>query len=498
MIKNERQYRISTSAAQRFENALTSRRSSPPSDSGIHPRLWQAEEEALRVQLEELRADIAAYDVLRSGSQKVFAVSQLTDLPRALIEARIAAGLTQRDLAVRLNLPEQAVQRYESTDYSSASLERLQEVGEALGVELSGLLALRDAEPSTQTFFRRLKDIGLQRQFVLERLLTPRVAGILSSPAKQKELVIGALLQAAVAIERIFDIGPKQIFSDSALTLNTSGVGAGRFKKANRRISTNSRTAFTAYTVFAHYLALVTLQATESRPRRELPKGWSNWRAAILNEFDTVTFENVVRFLWGVGIPVLPLRDAGRFHGACWRVDGRNIVVLKQRSTSQDRWLIDTLHEAGHIDQEPDAASFGIIENEIPSVDDPSEQKATRFAADIVLDGRAYELAKRAVELAKGRIQLLEGAARQVAYDARVPLGVLANYLAFRIADDTADGERINWWGTAARLQKEGEQPWRIARDIFLEQVDLRNVNLFDRELLVRTLTGNTDAEAGS
>jgi transcriptional regulator with XRE-family HTH domain/Zn-dependent peptidase ImmA (M78 family) len=498
MIKNERQYRISASAAERFESALAARRSSPPADSGIHPRMWQAEEEALRAQVDELRADIAAYDALRSGRQQIFAVSQLTDLPRALIEARIAAGLTQKDLAVRLDLPEQAIQRYESTDYSTASLERLQEVASAVGVELSGLMALRDEEPSPQRFFRRLKEIGLQREFVVDRLLPPRVAGLLSAPTKQKDLVFGALLQAAVAIERIFDISPRVLFSDSALHLDPIGVGIGRFKKINRQMSESSRTAFTSYTVFAHYLALVTLQATEALPRPKLPKGWRSWRASISNEFGAVSFENVVRFLWSVGIPVLPLRDAGRFHGACWRTAGRNIVVLKQRSSSQDRWLFDTLHEAGHIDQERDTDSFGVIENEIPSADDPKEKKATRFAAEIVLDGIADQLAKRAVEGAQGRIQFLEQAARQVAQEAQVPLGALANYLAFRIAEDTADGERINWWGTAARLQEDTEDPWRIARDIFLERVDLSTVNAFDRELLVRTLTEHAHSEARS
>jgi hypothetical protein len=30
-----------------------------------------------------------------------------------------------------------------------------------------------------------------------------------------------------------------------------------------------------------------------------------------------------------MGIPVLPLSDRGAFHGATWRIQGRNVIVLK-------------------------------------------------------------------------------------------------------------------------------------------------------------------------
>ena len=47
-----------------------------------------------------------------------------------------AAGLNQRDLATRLGLKEQQIQRYEATHYAGVSLERIQAVAEALGVQI--------------------------------------------------------------------------------------------------------------------------------------------------------------------------------------------------------------------------------------------------------------------------------------------------------------------------------------------------------------------------
>jgi len=60
----------------------------------------------------------------------------LADLPEALIRARIAAGLTQKELAARLGLKEQQIQRYEATRYAGVSLDRVQAVAEALGVKI--------------------------------------------------------------------------------------------------------------------------------------------------------------------------------------------------------------------------------------------------------------------------------------------------------------------------------------------------------------------------
>lgn len=489
MIKNERQYRITSAETDRFEKALASRPPAPPRGSEIHPRFWEAEGEALAAQLAELRQDIAIYEALQAGQRRVFGVRDLAEVPKALIEGRIASGLTQKELGNRLNLAEQAIQRYEATDYASASLDRLCQVAAAIGIELSGLMRLRTTEPTPKKFFLRLKEIGLDRRFVLDRLLPPAVAESLEGPRKAAELVSGALLQAAAAIERIFRIDASDLFGDSPISLDPAIARATRFKRRRPATGQVPRATNDGYVVFAHYLGLLALQTTKDIPRRPMPNTSAEWRTEIRGQFGAPTFEHFLRFLWRLGIPVLPLRDEGEFHGACWRTGGREVIVLKQRSLSEDRWAFDMLHECGHIIQEPASESFSIIEDEVPSADDPAERKATHFAAEVVLDGRADELAERAVGLASGNVQFLERAAARVAAEAGVPIGALANFLAFRIAEDTADEPRqINWWATAARLQRQTDDPWRIARDIFLEHADLTLLNQEDRELLIRSL----------
>lgn len=53
-------------------------------------------------------------------------------LPEMLVEERKRLGLTQRQLAEKLGIKEQQIQRYEATQYQSASLQRLREVAKVL------------------------------------------------------------------------------------------------------------------------------------------------------------------------------------------------------------------------------------------------------------------------------------------------------------------------------------------------------------------------------
>ena len=135
MITNERQYRITKAEAKRFEEAL----GQPEKETAkVHPRIQQAMREGLESQLRELREEMAEYEALRSGKASVWELDSLKDLPDALIRARIAAGLTQKELAARLGLKEQQIQRYEATRYAGVSLDRIHEVASSLGLRITG------------------------------------------------------------------------------------------------------------------------------------------------------------------------------------------------------------------------------------------------------------------------------------------------------------------------------------------------------------------------
>lgn len=141
MIRNEREYRITKAQAERFRQTLAE--FGAEKDSLVPPRLRQAQVDALRSQLADLEAELRQFESLRSGRRRVIRAQSLDELPRALIQTRLALGLSQRELAGRLGLKEQQIQRYEATEYASASLRRISEVIHALGVELAAEVTCR-------------------------------------------------------------------------------------------------------------------------------------------------------------------------------------------------------------------------------------------------------------------------------------------------------------------------------------------------------------------
>ena len=80
-------------------------------------------------------------------------------------------------------------------------------------------------------------------------------------------------------------------------------------------------------------------------------------------------------------------------------------------------------------------------------------------------------------------MERLKMAVQRVAAREKVPVDVLANYLAFRLSL-----EKKTWWGAATNLQDFTSNPYEVTRDVLLERVNLDRLEPPDRELLQRAL----------
>jgi len=475
VIKNERQYRITKAQAEKFENAIRELESAQP-NSRVHVKLRRAQIDALRSQWTELREELEEYEALRSGKRRVLELNSFEDLPRTLIQARIASGMSQEDLAERLGVKPQQIQRYEATDYLGASLGRVSEIVQILGLQVQKDVLLPGGEYSVANLLKRLSGVGLDREFVRRRLLPGPASG--EEPRQEQ----GVALEAAEGLHRIYGWLPPDLFGGNALELQTAASAVGRFKLPARVREAGQG----AYVIYAHYLALLVLQALPSLDRGKLSTDWKEVRRSIVDDYGDLNFETALKYVWSLGIPVLPLNDAGGFHGACWRLGGRNVIVLKQRTRSAARWLHDLLHEYFHAAQNPDLEEHPVIEASEMSPDrrnSPEEKAASRFAGEVMLDGRAEELVEQCVTEAKGKVQLLKTVVPKVAQKGGVGVDGLANYMAFRLSL-----QGINWWGTASNLQSDGSSAMCTPRDLLLQRIQLSLLNPVDRDLLLRAL----------
>lgn len=481
MIKNDRQYRITKSAAARFADSLNRLQSgSVKPVLGVDPLIQRAEQDAIKGQLDDLRADLREYEELASGKIGVLELGSLADLPQALVRARIASGLGHKELADKLGLKEQQIQRYEATDYQQASLSRLLEIANALNVNVRKDLILPVGSRSTASIFSRLRDIGFSKEFVLNRLVPRELVSNLAQDGK--DAIDQLLFTSTRSVAHVFGWTPAAVLGESRPWLNSGVLGAARFKVS----ADAEEKSLTVYTFYAHFLAILLLRATDDQVQQGIPTDPDDVYKQITEQYGELTFRTALAYCWDLGVPVLPLNDAGAFHGACWRVDGRNVIVLKQRTQSLARWLFDLLHEFRHAGERPESPTHTVIEDAETSserLNSEEEKDASWFAGEVSLGGRAEELVAECVKRANESIPRLKSIVPQVAKSAGVEPAALANYMAYRLS---LQGE--NWWGAATNLQPKDESPWEIARDVLLQRANLSRLSGLDRELFVQAL----------
>jgi HTH-type transcriptional regulator / antitoxin HigA len=137
MITNQRQYLNTQAAAKRFRDALAA-----PESEDLHPKAAKAMRDGLCSQLEDLEAELGEYEALLHGEVATLEAESIVGIGEALIKARIVRNLTQKELAERLSLAEQQIQRYESTQYHGVAVERLQQVADALNLSVREVFTL--------------------------------------------------------------------------------------------------------------------------------------------------------------------------------------------------------------------------------------------------------------------------------------------------------------------------------------------------------------------
>lgn len=481
MIKNERQYKITKSEAAKFKQTLGEIVKNPKLQEELHPLLAMAEQEAMQSQLDDLLEELKEYEDLKSGKISELELDSLDELPNGLIRARIASGLSQKELADRLGIKEQQVQRYESEGYMSASLQRLSDISKALGIKVTEKIDLANNHCTLESLFNRIETTGVERDFLLSNVIPSQISAQIE--ANDYEADEQSLIRKVIdPITRVFGWDTEELLSGGILEAPTIASAAARFKiPANR-----SANKIGIYATYAHYLSLIVIVATVDLPQKNVPLEKDKIRDDIMERYGKLTLESATNYCWDLGVPVLPLRGRGTFHGACWRHFGRNVIILKQISKFESRWLFDLIHELYHAGQNPDLDEFEVIETEETSEDrrnSPEEIAASQFAGDVVLNGRAEELAQLCVKRTRGNLQFLKNALQEIAVQEKVSVGLLANYLAFRLS---WQGE--SWWGAATNLQEKGNDPWTIVRDVFLERFSFKDVSPSDLQLIKQSL----------
>ena len=126
MISNERQLKV---AMRKHDEILKAMQALSSEDRAVLERLG-----------DDVRKEIDDYVSIRNQIVNVFKLDSFDDLGQAVIRARVARGWTQRELAERLGVSEQMVQKDEHQEYENIGLSRLGDILDVLNYDLTGSL----------------------------------------------------------------------------------------------------------------------------------------------------------------------------------------------------------------------------------------------------------------------------------------------------------------------------------------------------------------------
>ena len=137
IVLNERDLREARNSLSAFDAALSSEHALEQMVKGLPPEVVEQVARAIKAERAELAEAITAYESAKNGGDHRLLQKQAGSNPGlTLIVARIAKGMSQRELAWRLGVKEQQVQRNEADRYSATSLKNYERIAALLGVSL--------------------------------------------------------------------------------------------------------------------------------------------------------------------------------------------------------------------------------------------------------------------------------------------------------------------------------------------------------------------------
>lgn len=134
MIKNEFQYGVTKKQIEDLKSSIELLKNFNGNETVDKPTPEELKLEigAIHSQIQILDEEIKEYLEIKNGTKTPSFPKDISDIGNFLIESRIAANLSQAELAKLVNTKTQVIQRYEATNYSTANLARVERIVEAI------------------------------------------------------------------------------------------------------------------------------------------------------------------------------------------------------------------------------------------------------------------------------------------------------------------------------------------------------------------------------
>ncbi len=329
---------------------------------GLPSEVLEKIDAALRAEHDDLCDAIESYRAAKeTGSAEALERRAGKDPGLVLIVGRIAKGYTQRDLAWRMGVKEQQIQRYEADRYRTISLKNYTRIAALLGVRLNATV-----EPQLQ--FRGLDKVidDVSRDDIRKILKHGRKSGWFTTEMSEDKL------RQFIAENRV-DFGSPTLLRTGLNVVDHSEDVLLHAWRA--RVSSRAREIIAA--------GISRYDPTQIGWIAELPKlsvlsdGPSRARTLLLEQ--------------GVILIAEPQIPGLTIDGAAFMDDETPIIGLTLRQDDLSNFWFSLMHEVGHIvlHRKTGLAGGFFDQLEIPS-DDEQEREADSFASELLIPSEIW------------------------------------------------------------------------------------------------------------
>ena len=148
MIKDELEYEVSKEWVEKFNKTLAAMERDEEAKRKDFLK-WDAGRGSIQCHLDQLHEEIAEYERLMAWDKSKpieIVVENFNKLSEALIKARMAAKMSEEELAEILDIDPERIKGYEKKKYQNASLTEILDISLALGLEFKTAVMQVDFE----------------------------------------------------------------------------------------------------------------------------------------------------------------------------------------------------------------------------------------------------------------------------------------------------------------------------------------------------------------
>jgi len=427
MIYSDKQYAISERQLGNLRDALATAQSENADATGERSWLHDAQTDAIKSQIATLEAELSHYELLKSGEISFAKAHSLENLPSVLVQARIAAGLSQTDLAERLGMKAQQIQRYEASDYSGASLDRLIDVCEALNVHTTGLFESDNTAKGSVFSWSGIDDV-VWKQF----------------PARE------------MAKRGWFDVPRKGDVYQLARDYFMQAAGP-QFASAYHRKKMHGGSVPNEYALLAWQARILerarSISETHNPPDFVADDRWIVDLIALTRRKDGPKRAQALLLSKGI-ILVTEKHLSGTYldGGAMLDQEGRPVIGLTLRFDRLDNFWFVLMHELGHVFLHlMDGLRYDFFDEEETAGDDKVEREADAFALDSLIPESKWDECL-------SRFALSEEAVRIDAKNLGIAPSIIAGRIRKERGDYTILGGLIGQNQVASQFEDDGDE----------------------------------------